>query len=160
VLDLREFTERYVVRAKALQPVPGAPPDARLPRFKRDRFMVLGRDSERRAGDTGPVLKTGINLGYARCEPGKGFCSHKHPDWEIFVVLSGHWKITIADDTEVTVGPLDVVAVPGDIFHAAVNIGQDEGYMMSINMGTDTADYALHPAILEELGLQAPVTQS
>jgi hypothetical protein len=49
-------------------------------------------------------------------------------------------------------GPLDVVAVPGDVFHEATNIGSDAGYMMSINMGTDTARYALGPAILAELG--------
>lgn len=150
-MNLHEFSEKYVVRVKELQAAPSAPPDARLPRFERDRFMVLGRNSERRAGDTGPVLKTGINLAYLRCEPGKGFCSHKHPDWEIFVVLSGQWKVTAAD-TAVSVGPLDVVAVPGDVFHDAVNIGQEAAYVMSINMGTDTARYALHPAILEELG--------
>jgi mannose-6-phosphate isomerase-like protein (cupin superfamily) len=155
-LDLREFTEKYVVRAKALQAAPGAPPDARLPRFKRDRFMVLGRKSERRAGDVGPVLNTGINLAYLRCEPGKGFCSHKHPDWEIFVVLSGRWKVTVAGETEFVVNPLDVVAVPGDVFHDALNVGEGAGYMMSINRGTDTAGYALHPSILEELGLRAP----
>jgi mannose-6-phosphate isomerase-like protein (cupin superfamily) len=159
-LNLQEFTDKYVVRAKALQAATGAPPDARLPRFKRDRFMVLGRASERVAGDVGPVLKAGINLAYVRCDPNKGFCPHKHADWEIFVVLSSHWKVTVGGDTEVTVGPLDVVAVPGDVFHEAVNIGHDGGYMMSINMGTDSAGYVIHPSILEELRLQAPDTQS
>jgi mannose-6-phosphate isomerase-like protein (cupin superfamily) len=152
-VDLAEFTEKYVVRAKTLQPSPGAPPDARLPRFERDRFMVLGRKSERRAGDSGPVISTGINLAYLRCEPGKGFCSHQHPDWEIFVVLSGHWKVGVAGQGTVELGPLDVMAVPGDLFHDAMNVGPSAAYMMSINMGTDTAKYALDPAILLELGL-------
>jgi hypothetical protein len=87
-MNIAEFAEKYVVRAKSIPPAAGAPPDAKLPRFERDRFMVLGRKSERRSGDTGPALDTGINLAYLRCEHGKGFCSHKHPDWEIFVVLS------------------------------------------------------------------------
>jgi mannose-6-phosphate isomerase-like protein (cupin superfamily) len=155
-LNLPEFVKHYVVRFKELQPSPGAPPDARLPRFNRERFMVLGRKSERRTGDTGPVVNTGINLAYLKCEPGKGFCSHKHPDWEIFIVLSGHWKVTVEGDsvegnTEVTVGPLDVVAVPGDVYHDATNVGDSPGHMMSINMGTDTARYAIHPSIIEEL---------
>jgi mannose-6-phosphate isomerase-like protein (cupin superfamily) len=154
-VNLTEFSEKYVVRMKDLQPAAGAPPDANLPRFIRDRFMVLGRKTERRPGDTGPVVSIGINLAYLRCEPGKGFCSHKHPDWEIFVVLSGQWKVKVADSSDVLVGPLDVVAVPGDVFHDAVNVGPDAAYMMSINMGTDTARHALDPAILVELGLSA-----
>jgi mannose-6-phosphate isomerase-like protein (cupin superfamily) len=154
-LNLRDFTDRYVVRAKQLQPARGAPPDARLPRFVRNRYMVMGRKSERATGDTGPVLDTGINLAYASCEPGRGFCSHKHPDWEIFVALSSTWKIAV-DDSEVTIAPMDVVAVPGDVYHAATNVGEKLGFMMSINVGSDTARYTLHPAILEELGIAAP----
>ena len=154
-MNVREFAERYVVRAKELKPARGAPPDARLKRFTRNRYMVLGRKSERPDGDKGPSINTGINLAYVSCEPGRGFCSHKHPDWEIFVPLSGSWMITV-EDSEVTVGPKDVVAVPGDVYHAAMNVGDGLAYMMSINMGNDTARYTLHPAILEELGIAAP----
>lgn len=160
-MDLPEFSNKYVVRFEELRPAPGAPPDARLPRFNRERFMVLGRKSERRAGDSGPVVETGINLAYLRCEPGKGFCSHKHPDWEIFIALSSRWKVRVGGDsvdgdTEVTIGPLDVVAVPGDVYHDAVNVGDTPGCMMSINMGTDTARYAIHPDIIEELQRLGP----
>ena len=149
-LNLQEFAAKYVVRARELQPAKGAPPDARLPRFARDRYMVLGRKSERSKVDPGPVLDTGVNLAYAGCEPGKGFCAHKHPDWEIFVVLSGSWKITV-DEDEVMVGPMDVVAVPGDVYHAAMNAGDARAFMMSINMGSDTARYTIHPSIVAEL---------
>jgi mannose-6-phosphate isomerase-like protein (cupin superfamily) len=155
-LNLRDFTDQYVVRAKQLQPAHGAPPDTRLPRFVRNRYMVLGRNSERtKGGDTAAALNTGINLAYVSCEPGKGFCSHKHPDWEIFVALSSAWKITV-EDSEITIAPMDVVAVPGNVYHAAMNVGEKPGFMMSINMGSDTARYTIHPAILEELGIAAP----
>jgi len=52
-LDLQEFISQYVVRFEELKPAPGAPPDAKLPRFNRERFMVLGRNSERPAGEAG-----------------------------------------------------------------------------------------------------------
>jgi mannose-6-phosphate isomerase-like protein (cupin superfamily) len=159
-LDLPEFIDKYVVRFDALRAAPGAPPDAKLERFQRERFMVLGRASERRSGDTGPVLSTGINLAIVRCEPGKGFCSHKHPDWEIFIALSGQWRIGVADNTAVTIGPMDVVAVPGNVFHDALNVGDGPGCMMSINKGTDTASYTIHPAILKELGLPVAEDES
>jgi mannose-6-phosphate isomerase-like protein (cupin superfamily) len=153
ILNLREFTERYVVKAKELQPVRGAPPDAGLPRFNRDRFMVLGRNSERDRDNGGPAIDTGVNLAYIRCEPGTGFGSHKHPDWEILVTLAGTWRITAGDDLDVLVGPLDVVAVPGNVYHEAMNVGNEVGYGMSINVGSDTARFTIHPALLEELGL-------
>ena len=149
-LNLQEFAAKYVVRARELSPAKGAPPDARLPRFTRDRYMVLGRKSERTKIDSGPALYTGVNLAYAACEPGKGFCAHKHPDWEIFVVLCGTWRITV-DEDEVMIGPMDVVAVPGDVYHAAMNAGDARAFMMSINMGSDTARYTIHPSIVAEL---------
>jgi mannose-6-phosphate isomerase-like protein (cupin superfamily) len=154
-MDMSEFAARYVFRAQNLKATRGAPPDARLPRFVRERFMVLGRRSERAACESGPALDVGVNLAYVSCEPGKGFCSHKHPDWEIFVVLSGRWKIEVAD-AQIEVGPKDVVAVPGDVYHAAVNACDETSFMMSINMGNDTARYTIHPSVLEELGLPAP----
>lgn len=150
-MNLQEFAQKYVVRANELQPTHGAPPDARLTRFSRDRYMVLGRMSERVRGDTGPALETGVNLAYVACEPGKGFCAHKHPDWEIFVVLSGTWQISV-EERDITVGPMDVIAVPGDVYHAAMNAGSARACMMSINMGTDTARYTIHPSIVTELG--------
>ena len=111
---------------------------------------VASQYSERAKVDPGPALDTGVNLAYAGCESGKGFCAHKHPDWEIFVVLSGTWKITV-DEDEVMVGPMDVVAVPGDVYHAAMNAGDARAFMMSINMGSDTARYTIHPSIVAEL---------
>jgi mannose-6-phosphate isomerase-like protein (cupin superfamily) len=150
-LNHLEFESKYVVRTRSLKRAPGGPPDTRLPRFNRDRFMILGRNSERATGDGGPNLDTGINIACIRCRPGTGFGSHKHPNWEILITLSGTWRITTADDTDVIVGPMDVVAVPGDVYHDAMNIGNDVGYGMSINMGTDTAKFTINPTLVEEL---------
>lgn len=150
-MDLEEFQRRYVVRFDALKAADGAPPDAQLERFNRERFMVLGRNSERRPGEPGPDIEAGINLAYVRCEPGKGFCAHKHPGWEIFVPLSGRWRISIDGQADVEIEAWDAVAVPGDTFHAAMNISAEKAVMMSINPGSDTARFAIAPDILAEI---------
>ena len=150
-MDLEEFSRRYVVRYADLKAAAGAPPDAQLERFNRERLMVLGRASERREGEPGPDIDAGINLAYARCEPGKGFCAHKHPGWEIFVPMSGRWRITIEGSDDVELDPWDAMAVPGDRFHGATNISGETAVMMSINPGDDTARFAIAPEILAEI---------
>jgi quercetin dioxygenase-like cupin family protein len=150
-LDLEEFSRRYVVRYADLEPAKGAPPDATLARFARERLMVLGRASERPAGAAGPDIDAGINLAYVRCEPGKGFCAHMHPGWEIFVPMSGRWRITVQDGEDIEIDAWDAVSVPGDVFHGAVNISDGTAVMMSINPGADTARFAIAPEILAEI---------
>lgn len=151
-LNLEEFDRRYVVRFDALKPSDGAPPDARLPRFERERFMLLGRQSERRPGEAGTGIDTGINLAYVRCEPGKGFCSHKHPGWEMFLPLSGRWRISLDGQEPVEIDRWDVMVVPGDVFHGAENISNERAVMMSINPGNDTAQYTIANEVLAEIG--------
>lgn len=150
-MDVDEFSRRFVVRFADLKASAGAPPDAKLERFDRERLMVLGRQSERPTGEPGPAIDAGINLAYVRCEPGKGFCAHKHPGWEIFVPMSGRWRISIEGEADVEIGAWDAMAVPGDVFHGAMNVGDCKAVMMSINPGSDTARFAIAPDILAEI---------
>lgn len=146
-----EFAARFIQRFAALKPLAVGPPDRKLPRFQRDRFSVVGRPDERPEGDAGVALNAGFNIGYIRCDAGKGHCSHSHPDFEVFIPLSGRWLISIEGTGDVIAEPWDVVAVPGGIFHSAVNIGSGEGYMMSVNAGDMTAGYRIAPEIEREL---------
>jgi quercetin dioxygenase-like cupin family protein len=139
-LDIEEFTRRYVVRFDDLAPEKGAPADAEPERFERERLMVLGRGGEGEQGGARPTLDAGINLAYVRCDPGKGFSFHQHPGWEIFVPLSGRWRISRDDGAApLEIGPWDAVTAPGDSFHGAQNIGDARAVMMSVSPGSDTA---------------------
>ena len=151
-MDLEEFSRRYVVRFGDLKPTVGAPPDAGLERFARERFMLLGRNAERRPGEPAPDPIASVNLAYVRCEPGKGFCSHKHPGWEIFIPLTGRWRIDFEEGDDVAIEAWDVMAVSGDVFHGACNISSESALMMSVNPGSGTAGYTLSRDVLAELG--------
>lgn len=151
-MDLAEFTRRYVVRYDALIPTGTAPPDARLDRFRRERLMVLGRRSERRAGEEGCDFDTGINIAYVRCAAGKGFCSHAHPGWEIFVPMNGTWRVEIEGHDDIEIGAWDAVVVPGGLYHAAMNVGDAPAVLLGLNPGNDTASFTLSPDIVREIG--------
>jgi quercetin dioxygenase-like cupin family protein len=148
---LAAFVRENVQRFSELSPLKVGPPDRVLPEYERDRFSVVGRPDERPDGDRGVALNPGFNIGYIRCAPGKGHCSHSHPDVEIFIPMSGRWEIKIEDLGSFIAEPWDVVVIPGDVFHSATNVSDAAAYIMSVNAGTMTAGYTIAPAVLEKI---------
>jgi quercetin dioxygenase-like cupin family protein len=149
--DLDAFIRQNVQRFGELKPLEVGPPDRVLERFQRDRFSVIGRPDERPDGDQGANLSTPFNIGYIRCEPGKGHCSHSHPDVEVFIPMSGRWRIEVTGVGEIIAEPFDAVSMPGGTFHSATNISDRPAWMMSVNEGTRTARYTIAPEIREEI---------
>ena len=110
--NIEDFVRRFIQRFAELKPLEVGPPDRRLARFERDRYSVVGRPDERPEGDTGIAVDTGFNIGYIRCDSGKGHCSHSHPDFEVFIPMFGRWRISIEGIGDVIAEPWDVIAVP------------------------------------------------
>lgn len=54
--------------------------------------------------------------------PGAVFARHHHPQEQITVVLSGQIEFTIGDQV-VTLGPGELVVIPGDVPHGARVLG-------------------------------------
>jgi cupin domain len=148
---LEDFERRNVQRFDALKPLGVGPPDRVLERFQRDRFSVVGRPDERPEGDAGAAIEAPFNVGYIRCDPGKGHCSHMHDGVEVFIPMTGRWRIDVTGVGVITAGPFDVVSMPGGTFHSATNISDEPGWMMSINHGTRTARYRIAPEIRAEI---------
>ena len=55
-------------------------------------------------------------------QPGAVFARHHHPQEQVTVVLSGRIEFTIADDV-VTLGPGELVVIPGGVPHGARVVG-------------------------------------
>lgn len=55
-------------------------------------------------------------------QPGAIFPRHHHPQEQVTVVLSGRIEFTIADEV-VTLGPDDLVVIPGGVPHGARVLG-------------------------------------
>jgi hypothetical protein len=148
---LEAFKRQYVQQFAELQPLGVGPPDRVLERFQRERYSVVGRPDERPAGDAGAAADTPFNIGYIRCNPGKGHCSHMHDGVEVFIPMSGRWEIEVTGVGTIVAEPFDAVSMPGGTFHSATNVSDEIGWMMSVNHGTRTARYRIAPEVREEI---------
>jgi hypothetical protein len=154
--SVQPWLKSHVIRFAELHPLRASPADIVLDRYKRERFSVLGRANERNPDEPGTRVGVNVNFGYIRCAPGTGNCSHKHPNWEIFMPMSGRWRMTLeggvlAGRHELTLGQWDVIVIPGDTFHEATNVSDAEACLLSLNPGHKGAPYTVHPSVIEEL---------
>jgi quercetin dioxygenase-like cupin family protein len=146
----------HVIRFDALRPLRANPADTLLSRYRRERFSVIGRADERAPGEPGTEVAANLNFGFIRCAPGCGNCSHRHPNWEIFIPMSGRWELSLEGGSLGEPGDLlldawDVIVIPPNTYHAATNVSDREACLMSLNPGRKGAPYVLHPSVIEEL---------
>jgi mannose-6-phosphate isomerase-like protein (cupin superfamily) len=160
------WIKSHVIRFDELKPLAASPADVILTQYQRQRFSVIGRPDEREPGSPGSLINAKVNFGYIRCAGGKGNCSHKHPNWEIFIPMSGRWRLTleggVLDEGShvLELGPWDVIVIPGDTFHEALNISDADACMMSLNPGNEAAAYTVHPHIIEAIRRFSPEAAS
>jgi quercetin dioxygenase-like cupin family protein len=155
------WVKTHVIRFDELSALRSSPPDVVLPRYHRDRFSVIGRANERGAHEAGTAVDADINFGYIRCAPGTGNCLHMHPNWEIFIPMSGRWRLTLEggeldERGALMLDPWDVIVVPSNTFHEATNVSDESACLLSLNPGSKGASYALHPSVIEELRRFSP----
>jgi mannose-6-phosphate isomerase-like protein (cupin superfamily) len=65
---------------------------------------------------------TGLTAGVAELGPGEEFKPHRHPQTEVYLVLSGEGRILV-DDEETPVSAGSTVLFPGGRVHAVRNTG-------------------------------------
>jgi len=160
-MEVEPWLKTQVIRFSELRPLPTSPADVVLSRYQRDRLSVIGRVDERRTDDPGTAVTANINFGYIRCAPGRGNSSHMHPNWEIFIPMSGRWKLVLEGgelDTpcELMLEPWDVIVVPPGTFHEATNVSSADACLLSLNPGRKGAAYTVHPSVIEALRAVAP----
>jgi quercetin dioxygenase-like cupin family protein len=62
-----------------------------------------------------------MTFAYWRIEPGAEVPEHDHPHEQVVNVLEGRLSLTVAGE-EMTLGPGEVVVIPGDVRHAAAGL--------------------------------------
>ena len=132
---------------------PYRPIDMLLERFERKRYAVLGRPAEQKGEPTPLDQVEAFNITYLKCEPGKGLATHGHLTPEAFIVMAGRWKITLGlhAEQETILGPFDIISVPANQMHGAEVIGEEVGWMMTINAGHGGAKLFWPPDLVEEI---------
>jgi len=140
------------------------PMDMLLPRFERKRYSVVGRPNEQSGARTPLDEVDAFNITYLMCEPGKGLATHAHATPEVFVVMAGTWSVTVGENAgqEVILEPRDIISVPPNTMHGAVNIGEEDGWLMTINAGQGGAKLYWAANLIEEIrstGVQVAETE-
>ncbi len=147
--------ENQVIRFNELDKMesPFQPADMALERFARHRYSVVGRPAEKTAAGKGPGDVKDFSVVYISCEPGKGIGSHAHSNAEVFIPMSGRWRVTMRDETEksVELSAWDVISVPPDVMHGAENIGEETAWLLAINAGGGTAKSHWDPKLVAEI---------
>jgi quercetin dioxygenase-like cupin family protein len=160
-IDLEDCVVRF--RDLAQHESPFHPFDMRLDRFDRRRYSVVGRPAEQKSATKSTHQVKEFSVVYISCEPGKGIGAHGHATAEVFIVLSGRWKVTLGAEAEreIELEPFDVISVPPDAMHGAVNVSDETAWLMAINAGHAGAPIRWAPKLVEEIrAMGKPVSES
>jgi mannose-6-phosphate isomerase-like protein (cupin superfamily) len=124
--------EARVARFGRLRPT-DAYVDANIPGFERDTFPVLGNPPE------APLAAESFFMNLVRCAPGKAAPLHNHLTQEVFVALTGTWKVFWGPEgaRSVTLSPFDVISIPPGVSRGFRNVGEAEAWLIGIAGGAD-----------------------
>jgi quercetin dioxygenase-like cupin family protein len=98
------------------------------------------------------VTTDGFNVTYVRCEPGNGNALHDHETVEVFIPLTGKWKICWGEhgEQEAILEPWDVISIPPGVHRNFRNVGDKLATMIAIIGGNDSGKVIWAPQVLEE----------
>jgi len=157
-LDMQALNAR-VARFHELKSSSEAFVDTRIPEYNREIFNIIGRGVTEN-----PTLAPAIsdnrdfNISMLKSEPGKGSSLHDHDTIEVFLPLTGKWRIGLGDAGEeaIILEPFDIFSCPPGVMRSVTNVGTASGCILAILGGTDPGRARWSPTINEkarELGL-------
>ena len=145
--------EKYFIRYSELDSRQSSfhPFDTRLPRYQRTRYSVVGRPKEGTTDGKYHDDGAGFSVVYLKIEAGKGVGMHAHASSEVFIPMSGKWRVQIEGGMESVAFPWDVLSVPPNLMHGLENISDETAFIMAINSGNTGAPIRFSPDLIEEL---------
>lgn len=126
--------------------------DVRLPRSRgKASYSFIGPGvTQNKDAFVNLVEPHGFCVGAASMQAGVVNNPHLHYTAEVFMCLSGEWRMDIGVPVEhsVVIHPGDVFSVPTWVFRSFENIGNDEGYLYTVLGGDDPGGIVWAPSIL------------
>lgn len=142
-----------IARFADLRPNPQMFVDTRLPEHERELFSVIGPGvSEDR--ETRPAIAAAedFNIAYIAAHPGKGASLHSHTTVEVFIPLTGKWKIYWNEggaQESVVLGPWDCISLPKGVMRGFENVGTEYAYMIGMTGGADSGKVSWAKSVLD-----------
>lgn len=132
---------------------PSAFIDVHLPRSSgKTSFSFIGAGvTQNDQAQTNLVEPHGFCVGGAGLKPGMINNFHLHYTAEVFVCVTGTWKMMIGLDNqqEVVIKPGDFFSVPTWVFRGFENIGADDGFMFALLGGDEPGGILWAPDVLD-----------
>ncbi len=133
---------------------PSAFIDVHLPRSSgKTSFSFIGAGvTQNDQAQTNLVEPHGFCVGAAGLKPGMINNFHLHYTAEVFVCVTGTWKMMIGLDKqqEVVIKPGDFFSVPTWVFRGFENIGTDDGFMFAFLGGDEPGGILWAPDVLDK----------
>ncbi len=154
VISVEEFERTRVARFNALQGSDRPMLDAVIPGQERTIYQVIGKGVSEDPNQEIPITDNrGFNVAIVRCAPGKGTLHHDHKTNEVFMALTGKWKIFWGDDEEtnyIILEPFDTASVPPNLMRGFRNVGDEEALLLGTIEGAEPGGVQWRDDVLEE----------
>ena len=148
-----EEMQARVWRFDALEGSPNAFIDAAVPGHERVLFGALGAGTADEQIVKAVKTAENFHIDFIKAGPGQGAALHSHDSEEVFIVMTGRWKVTWGNhgENELELDRFDGVSVPSGVMRSFENLGDQENVLMAI-IGGKTPGYCVwSEAILDKL---------
>ena len=143
-----------VARFDELRRDSGSYLDDALPGHVRTAMMLIGSSRGRNDPSlASPLPPEDFTMGLQHATTGNGPGLHSHKTVEVFMALSGTWRLYWIDDegeAEMDLGSWDVASIPPDVWRGLELTSDGDGLLLAVRGGADGGGLAWHPSVLEE----------
>lgn len=126
--------ESRVWRFDQLKGSPNAFLDAKIPGHKRVLYGALGVGTADEQIFKAVKAAENFHIDYIKAGPGQGAALHSHDSEEVFIAMTGRWKVTWGTngENEIELDTFDGISVPSGVMRSFENLGDSENVLMAI----------------------------
>lgn len=126
--------------------------DTVLPGCARTIWSIVGQNVGEDREVRPAIPPDGFHLAVIEAEPGNGSALHTHTTVEVFMALSGRWRVFYGDagERDVILEQWGVCSVPPGVWRGFENDGDGAAHLLALVGGTDAGRLTWAPDILEK----------
>ena len=149
----KDEMQARVWRFDALRGSPNAFIDAAVPGHERVLYGALGTGTADEQIFKAVKAAENFHIDFIKAGPGQGAALHSHDSEEVFIVMTGRWRVRWGThgENELDLGQFDGVSVPSGVMRSFENLGETENILMAIIGGKTPGHCVWSESILEEL---------
>ncbi|MEM8949345.1 MAG: cupin domain-containing protein [Pseudomonadota bacterium] len=148
-----EEIEARVWRFDALEGSPNAFIDAAVPGHERVLYGALGSGTADEQIVKAVKAAENFHIDFIKAGPGQGAALHSHDSEEVFIVMTGRWKVAWGTHGEnaIELDRFDGISVPSGVMRSFENLGDGENVLMAIIGGKTPGACVWSEAIIDKL---------